>query len=263
MKSVVLVALSILYLQANYAQDSIQIKIDSIFKTQNVEGCFVLFNEKDSSYLRYNAAYCDTGYLPASTFKIPHSLLVLQEDLVRDTNQVLPWDGKERNYEVWNQDQNLATAFKYSCVWVYVDFTKYISADTYQDYLHKFNYGNEKMQGPAHMFWLAGNMRISANQQIDFITKLYRDELPVDKKHQKLVKELMVLDQNGIRTFSGKTGGAKITDSEYIMWLVGYVETNENTYCYAMNFISNDFDSDKHKRVLITKKVFKYLSIME
>jgi len=41
--------------------------------------------------------------LPASTFKIPNTLIALEEEIV-DENTVLKWDGKKRAWKPWNQD---------------------------------------------------------------------------------------------------------------------------------------------------------------
>jgi hypothetical protein len=52
------------------------------------DGCFVLFNQAENEFIKYNPELCDTGYIPASTFKIPHSLIALEEGAIKDANQV-------------------------------------------------------------------------------------------------------------------------------------------------------------------------------
>lgn len=60
-------------------------------------------------------------FSPASTFKIPNTLIALNEGVVTK-DSVIVWDKKIREYESWNKDQTLLTAFKSSCVWCYQEF---------------------------------------------------------------------------------------------------------------------------------------------
>ena len=47
-------------------------------------------------------------------------------------------------------------------------------------------YGNPS--GGVDRFWLDGALRISAMEQVDFLRKLYRNELPFKVEHQRLVR---------------------------------------------------------------------------
>lgn len=75
------------------------------FDKYGVKGCFVLFDQAENEYIRYNSGLCDTGYIPASTFKIPNALIALEEGIIRDTNQIVKWDGHEWPVKTWNRDQ--------------------------------------------------------------------------------------------------------------------------------------------------------------
>jgi beta-lactamase class D len=236
----------------------------SLFEKHSVNnGCFVLYDQTDNVFVRHNAHLCDTGYIPASTFKIPHSVIALEEGILKDTVEVIKWDGHVWPNASWNQDQTLKTAMKYSCVWVYVRFAEQIGIDTYYKYVNSFHYGNKDLTGPPTRFWLAGLFRISANQQIDFLRDFYTGTLPVSKKSIDLVKQTIVLERTPAYTLSGKTGGGVLPDSTYIMWLVGYVEKQNHTYFYAMNFKSGDFNKDSPARLAVTRDILKELGVIE
>lgn len=127
-----------------------------IFDKYEVDGCFILFNQTDNEYIKYNSNLCDTGYIPASTFKIPNSLIAIEEGVVIDTNQVIKWDGHTWPKKPWNQDQTLKTAMKYSCIWVYFGFAEQIGIEKYYKYVKSFDYGNKDLTGSPTRFWLAG-----------------------------------------------------------------------------------------------------------
>jgi len=258
-----LLALQLLSLSA-FSQQVTEMDFHSMFARYGVDGCFVLYNSADNTYIKYNAGLCDTGYIPASTFKIPNSLIALEEGVIKDTNQVIAWDGHVWPNAAWNQDQTLKTAVKYSCIWVYFKVAELVGIEKYQAYIDGFNYGNKNLTGPPSRFWLAGLFRISANQQIDFLRKFYARELPgISVRSVDIVKDLIVLEQNDQYKLSGKTGGGVLSDTEYIMWLVGYVEKDQKPYFYAMNFKTRDFDKTAPARYAITKDILKSLEIIE
>ena len=233
------------------------------FDKYGVEGCFVMFDEAGNEFIRYNAGLCDSGYIPASTFKIPNSLIALEEGVIKDTNQVFKWDGKKWPAESWNQDQNLRSAIRYSCVWVYEKIAEQTGIEKYYEYVNSFNYGNKDLTGPPTRFWLAGLFRISANQQIEFLQKFYNYNLPVSQQSIDIVKDMIVLEDTDSYRLSGKTGGGMLKDSEYIMWFVGYVERGTRTYFYTMNFTTDDFNRTKQARYDITKSILKELKLVE
>ncbi|HAH23133.1 MAG TPA: class D beta-lactamase [Prolixibacteraceae bacterium] len=263
MKRLIFAIITGLILTTGFSQSVIEKDFKTIFDKYGVNGCFVLFNQSDNVYVRYNSSLCDTGYIPASTFKIPNSLIALEEGVIKDTTQIVKWDGHEWPNKPWNQDQTLKTAIKNSCVWVYVKFAEQIGLGKYYKYVKSFNYGNKDLTGPPTRFWLAGSFRISANQQIDFLRKFYNYELQVSKRSIDIVKDIIILEQSKKYKLSGKTGGGMLTDTDYIMWLVGYIEKDNKTYFYAMNFKSNDFDKTKQARYNIPKDIMSELKIIE
>lgn len=264
MKPILLLVLTGLVFQAGFSQKPTEADFKSVFDRYGVDGCFVLYNQTDNEYIRYNSSLCDTGYIPASTFKIPHSIIALEEGVIQDTNQLIKWDGHEWPNKPWNHDQTLKTAMKYSCVWVYVGFAKQIELKKYQEYINSFNYGNKNLIGQPTRFWLAGLLRISANQQVDFLSRFYNYELPdISRRSIDIVKDLIVIEQTTNYRLSGKTGGGMLTDTDYIMWLVGYLEKDNNVYFYAMNFKSNDFNATGSTRYSITKDILRELKLLD
>jgi len=145
----------IIFYQTLSSQVKTNIDLGKHFDKYGVMGCFVLYNQTDNEFTLYNADLCDSGYIPASTFKIPNSLIALEEGVIRNTNQIIRWDGQVWPDKGWNQDQTLRSAMKYSCVWAYVWIDKYYK------YVKSFDYGNKDLKGPLTRFWLAGSFRIS------------------------------------------------------------------------------------------------------
>ena len=233
------------------------------FDEVGVSGCFVICDLNNNMYTRNNLARCDSGYLPASTFKIPNTIIALEEHIVKSDTQTIKWDGKIWDRKEMNQDQDLRTAFKYSVVWVYFEFALKIGLEKYKEYLTSFDYGNKDLSGPEDKFWLSGGLRISANQQVDFLMNFYTYRLNVFKSSIDVVKRLMVIENPSEYKLSGKTGGGYLPDKRVIMWFVGYVEKAGNVYFYTLNFTCDKYTTETGSlRFSITKNILKELKVL-
>ena len=71
-------------------------------------------------------------FLPASTFKIVHSLIGLETGRITDENMVINWDGTDHGNPDWNKDLTMEEAFKVSAVPYYKAVAKKIGRDTMQ-----------------------------------------------------------------------------------------------------------------------------------
>lgn len=262
-KALITALLFSLIFQTGSSQTTIERDFKKHFDKYGVDGCFVLYNQADNEYIRYNPSLCDSGYIPASTFKIPHAVIALEEKVINDTDEQIKWNGHEWPHKVWNQNQTLKSSMKYSCIWVYFGFAEKIGIDKYYDYVRAFDYGNKDLTGPPTRFWLAGLFRISANEQIQFLRKFYNNDLPVSKSSIEKVKSIIILEETNSYMLSGKTGGGRITDENNIMWLVGYIEKDNKPYFYALNFESDEWDKTKDGRYEITKSILRELKLMD
>jgi beta-lactamase class D len=246
-----------------YSQEIKLIDLKDHFDAYGVDGCFVLYDKSEDFYLCYNRARFDSGYLPASTFKIPNSVIALEEKVIADTGQIFRWDGKEWPNESWNRDQTLRSAVRHSCIWVFFLIAEKVGIEKYYRYINAFNYGNRNLSGPPGRFWLAGEFRISAFQQVEFLRKFYDYDLNVSRESIDKVKDIIILENADDYRLSGKTGSAGISENDYIMWLVGYIELDKNVYFYAMNFTTGDYSGTRHARYEITGSILKSIRLID
>ncbi|HNT23007.1 MAG TPA: class D beta-lactamase [Anaerolineales bacterium] len=207
-------------------------ELESYFR--GFTGAFVLYNRNDKQYLRYNPDRCAERFLPASTYKIINSLIGLETGVIPDENYVIEWDGTAYDTPAWNQDHSLKTAIQNSVVWYYQELARRVGIEKEQYYIDLMGYGNQDISGPADLFWLAGGLRISADEQIELLQRLYQDELPFSERSMSIVKEILLLETTDAYQLSGKTGSGEV-DGVSISWFIGYVEKNDNVYFFAMN----------------------------
>jgi beta-lactamase class D len=206
------------------------LELKNIFEKYNLDGTLVISSLNNKIHYSYNDTRAHKRFSPASTFKIPHTLIVLNENIVNSQDDIIKWDKVKRAYDVWNQDQTLKSAFLVSCVWCYQKFSTHLSKEKYLEYLKRFNYGNVTIGPNISKFWLDGSLRISAYEQIDFLKKLHNNNLLADEKSMLMVKNILVEEENEEYSLRAKSGW----DGE-IGWYVGYITTKTENYFFAMN----------------------------
>jgi beta-lactamase class D len=225
-------------------------------------GAFVLYGLNGNRYVRYDPQRCAERLLPASTFKIINALIGLETGVIPDENYVIPWDGTQYENSTWNQDHTLKTAFQNSVVWYYQEVARRIGRERMQQYIDAVGYGNQDMTGNLDSFWLDGAIRISADEQVEFLKKLYQDDLPFSPRSIALVKEMMLVETNQVYELRGKTGSGRM-DNVYVGWFVGYEEVNGNVYFFATNITSTDPETNGLKAKQILQEILKDTPFVE
>jgi beta-lactamase class D len=132
-----------------------------------------------------------------------------------------------------------------------------------QDYVRRLRYGNEDTSGPINNFWLNSSLKISADEQVDFLRRFHKEELPVSKRSIAIVKEIMTLEETPDYKLSGKTGGGPLGENRYLGWFVGYVETKDNTYFFATEIEGPTYVSIRDERIALTKRILAGLGYIK
>jgi beta-lactamase class D len=207
------------------------------FTDEETVGTFVGYKVDDYLVIASDKNRSGEAKLPASTFKIPNSVIALETGVVGDPDKdVFKWDGVVRSIEAWNHDHTMRSAIAASAVPVYQEIARRIGAERMQKYLDLFEYGNRDIGGGIDQFWLTGNLRIDPVQQIDFVDRLRRGALPVSKRSQDLVRDILPVTKVGDAIIRAKTGllGAEIGKPS-LGWLVGWVEKGSAQTVFALN----------------------------
>lgn len=237
---------------------------DKFFKEYGVEGTFLLYDLKRDHYLGYNLKRTETAFIPASTYKIINSLVALETGVIKDENETFKWDGVDRGSQGWNRDHNLRSAFKSSAVWFYQELARRIGRESMQKYIDATDYGNRNIGGGIDRFWLDGELRITAKQQIDFLVRLYQNKLPFSERSISIVKDIFILEKTDKYTLRGKTGWAGFgsKDDAQLGWFVGYIEREGRPCFFAMNIDIKE-SKESQARIPITKKILSDMKLID
>src|SRR5215813_7564265 len=199
------------------------------FADAGTAGTFVGYKVEDYAIIASDRDRSAQPQSPASTFKIPNSLIALETGVVQDPDKdVFPWDGVKHPIEAWNKDHTMRSAIAVSAVPVYQEIARRIGEERMQKYVDLFEYGNREIGGGIDQFWLTGNLRIDPVQQVDFVDRLRRGVLPISQRSQELVRDILPVTRAGdavIRAKSGLLGAERGEPS--LGWMVGWAEKAE------------------------------------
>jgi beta-lactamase class D len=237
-----------------------------ILDSANVVGSVLVFDPQTNTAYSNDFQRCDKGYLPASTFKIPNSIIALETGVVENDSSLFKWNGEKRRLQAWEQDLIFKDAFRVSCVPCYQEIARKIGVERMKEYLTKLNYGNMVVDSSTiDLFWLEGESTITMNQQLDFLKRYYNSELPISERTHEIMKRLMLIESNDSWSFSGKTGWA-IRNGNNIGWFVGYLEKGNQVFFVVTNIEPNvSFNMDLFPviRTQISLGAMKKLNIIE
>lgn len=195
------------------------------------DGTVVILDVNSSKRVIYGDRRADERLSPCSTFKILNSIISLDTEAVKDENETVKWDGVAREYPSWNRDHSMRTGFPISAVWLYQELARRVGSGMMQVGVTAAGYGNMNTTHTLTDFWLAdGSLKISANEQVDFLSKMMKGELPFLPRSVAITKDIMTLERKGGYAFGGKTGSCG-----GIGWFVGFVENGGNTKVFAFN----------------------------
>jgi beta-lactamase class D len=231
----------------------------ALFDDAQAEGTIVVVDARDGrrAVREHNPERARTRYRPASTFKIPHTLFALDAGVLRDEFQRFAWDGVERDFAGHNRDQDLRSAMRTSALWVYQGFAREIGEDGAQAYLERIRYGNADPTTEQGDYWVDGALAISAYEQVAFLERLYRNELPFRVEHQRLLKDVMIVEAGRDWILRAKTGW-----EGRMGWWVGWVEWPNGPVFFALNIDTPNRLADLGKREQIARAVLRSIGAL-
>lgn len=235
--------------------------LEKHFKKNGFTGAFALKDMQSGQKVFFNPKRCKLRFPPAATFKIFIALAGLEAGIIKDKDHLIRWDGTRRKIPSWNQDQTLKSAMENSVDWYFEEVVIQIGLTEMQSLIKKAKYGNQKVTGGIDEFWLKGDLKISPDEQLDFLEKFYTGKLPFAKKNIEIVKEILLKESTESHKFYGKTG---VAESFNAGWYIGFIEKDDEVYLFA-NLIFGKLKQKRFNfaRIRITQEILSDLDVLE
>lgn len=199
------------------------------------EGCFVLYDSGAGVWKVYNRRLAAQRVSPDSTCKIYSALYALENGFITPDSSERTWDGQPQAFSRWNQDQTLSTAMRDSVNWYFQALDRQAGLDALEQFYKEIGYGNGDLSGGISEFWLESSLKISPLEQVALLHQFYTNAFGFDERNIQAVKDAITLSASGQAVLSGKTGTGVVNGRTQNSWLVGYVETEDNTFFFASN----------------------------
>ena len=199
---------------------------------------------------------CNEPRRPYSTFKIPSALLGLETGLLADADSVMRYNAARYPAEDWwpagwDRDQPLRRAINMSAVPLFRQLAADIGPARMRAFLQDIDYGNADIGAEADAFWLTGDLRISAVEQVEFLTRLANGRLGVSAESVAAVREALAREvASGVVLYT-KTGSGRIEGNEasgFLGWKMGWVERDGVITVFAFWTEADSYAAMREKR---------------
>jgi beta-lactamase class D len=203
---------------------------------------FLAIDLKNNFCWAINQKSLATRHPPHSTFKIPHTLIALETGAIQSVDERIEWNQIKhpaQSYwpQTWKKSQTLATAFKHSAVWYYQEIVPRVAPKDYAKWLSRFNYGNQKFTAGSDNFWLNGELKISPQEQLNFIVCLLKKECGVDDATMSAFESIALQETKSKFSLYAKTGMGPVdygnNSAGFEGWYVGYIKDENKKYISA------------------------------
>ena len=233
-----------------------------------LDATFVLLDGVTGKYTRHDPARAERRFPPCSTFKVPHTAMLLESGIVpAATGGALPYDPSLQQPAQWARDFDLTGAFKASALWYYRAQARRLGMDAEARYVRHLEYGNMDtsggLDGQDGPFWVDGSLRISADEQVEFLQRLHDGRLGLSPRTSALTREIMLVEETPRWRLYAKTGACRPRGEQTSNWYVGFVEKGAATYFFALQIGADDYGRAYAERVPTTRRVLASLGILD
>jgi beta-lactamase class D len=228
---------------------------DDVFARDQISGTFLTYDAAADRFAVLNAERAATRFVPASTFKIPNSLIALEVGAVKDADEMFRYDGKPRAVAAWQKDMTLREAVTASNVPVFQEIARRIGLDAYRTWLVRLDYGNREVGEIVDRFWLDGPLTISAIEQTGFLARLAEQRLPMGARSQEIVRDIIRIEEKNGRVLFAKTGW-----NGELGWWAGWVEQGARKTAFALNMAMSRIE-EAPKRISLGKELLANVGV--
>ena len=116
------------------------------------------------------------------------------------------------------------------------------------EWLRRLDYGNAATGGGIDRFWLTGDLRTSARQQVDFLVRYLTGGTPFSERTRGHVQAMIHGAGGDGWGLYAKTGWAFEYETG---WWVGWTENGGERYVFALNMHMPDSRNDPPRRLRI------------
>jgi beta-lactamase class D len=217
-----------------------------------VDACFIFYDKQEQKELvTHNSAQCEEFLSTTDTFQIPLALMGFEESVLETAEK--PVIDYRKGYpdwvEIWKRPHNPTSWMQESVLWYSQLIASQLGMPKIQEYLAKFDYGNQDMSGTPGQddgltkAWFSSSLKITGKQQLEFLDKLSSHKLPVGVYSMLETKKLLYEDTfpSGWSIYA-KAGSGFLQDEKgnldqdkQLGWYIGWIGKGDEKYIFVIN----------------------------
>jgi beta-lactamase class D len=187
--------------------------IEPILEKEGLKGSFALLENGTESFIIHNlSAYKDSAIAPLNTFFLIPTLIAIDKGYI------------QTNPQTW-----LSTDAASS----YHELIKKIGRASLIEAIDSLHYGKGLISADSTNFWNNNSLRITADEQLGFIKKLYFNQLYFQKRSQDLLKKMLLKEDNA--NYKLSYIATSDTTKNNASWVLGYIEENKHPYFFVLS----------------------------
>lgn len=207
-----LFALVALFFACSPNNVKIDASIAKLLDSAGVEGSFALLENGSGQFTIANlSSYKDSAIAPLNTFFILPSLMALDKGTIHPNPNTWVSTDSVAYYQKLMESQGRAALIKA---------------------IDSIHYGKGVVSANLNEFWKDQSLRITADEQLGLIKRIYFKSLPFQKRSQELFKKMISKEDNSNYHLSY----IEASDSaSHHSWVIGYEEENKHIYFFVLN----------------------------
>lgn len=204
--------------------------IGKILDSAGLYGSFALMDNGTEQFTIHNlSAYKDSAVAPLNTFFLIPAFIAIDKGIMSSNQST--W----LNFDSTNAYQNLIQQLGRASLLKAID---------------SLHYGKGIVSADMNQFWSDNSLKITPDEQLGLIKKLYFNQLYFQKRSQEIVRKMLLKEDNASYKLSYIAGSAKNQN-----WLLGYVEENKHVYFFVLSTKSITPENPISKNIEILKSI--------
>ncbi len=232
-------------------------ELKTFYDAEKSEGCFTLLDNASGQITVYNMGMDTTRVSPGATFDILNAMIALQVGSITDEN--IPLIFNKESDSLSGLSLSLKQAFQANSKETFRFVASTTGKQVIQKWIDSLSYGNKIIGDSSEAYWVNNKLKISPDEQLGLIKRLYFDQLPFRKSVQESLRNMMLQEDNTAYRLSYKTASITTESNQTETWTIGWVEENRHVY-FFVNLIKNNANdkSPEQTSVKLTKNILSH-----
>lgn len=228
--------------------------IGKLFESHQLKGSFGMFDNSRGEFTIYDLERFKSNQTPGQSFHIFSSLVALHTGKLNDPSSLI----KRGDSSL----MSLQDAFKSNDENHLNAMVQLIGRDVMKNWMDTVKYGNRKLGKEGELFWSNDTLKISPDEQLGLIKRLYFKQHPFRVSIQEAVKKMLVVENNTSYQLAYQSTALNRNQRTF-GWVIGWIEENRHVYPFVIHFDGQLGLDVKAKSEILTRDILTHIGFFK